>query len=136
MQAFPELTVRISPTKYLVPDVVMATDFPGPYPTDPVQLCCEILSPEDRLGAMLGTTDQQLLAKYDEYGKHLGTAGQLLNDLRDTLDTTTKTDLQRKKKTLPLLIGGEPHQQLSSSTMISALDVGASFGPGSGNWQM
>ena len=36
----------------------MANDFPGPYPTDPVQLCCEILSPEDRLGAMLGKCEE------------------------------------------------------------------------------
>ena len=54
VQPLPELTVRISPTRYLVPDVVVSGDFPGPYPTEPVLLCCEILSPEDRLGAMLG----------------------------------------------------------------------------------
>ena len=58
VRPFPELTVRISPTKYLVPDVAVAGDFPGPYPTDPVQLCCEILSPEDRLGAMLGKCEE------------------------------------------------------------------------------
>jgi Uma2 family endonuclease len=52
VQPFPELTVRISPTRYLVPDVAVTGDFPGPFPTDPVLLCCEILSPEDRLGAM------------------------------------------------------------------------------------
>ena len=48
-----ELTVRISATRYLVPDVCVADDFADPYPTEPVQLCCEILSPEDRLVAML-----------------------------------------------------------------------------------
>ena len=53
-----ELTVRISATKYLIPDVVVARHFPGPYPTEPVQLCCEILSPEDRLGAMLGKCEE------------------------------------------------------------------------------
>ena len=58
VEPFPELTVRISPTKYLVPDVAVANDFPGPYPTDPVQLCCEILSPEDRLGAMIGKCEE------------------------------------------------------------------------------
>ena len=58
VEAFPELTVRISPTRYLVPDLAVANDFPGPYPTDPVQLCCEILSPEDRLGAMLGKCEE------------------------------------------------------------------------------
>jgi Uma2 family endonuclease len=58
VQPLPELTVRISPTKYLVPDVAVAGDFPGPYPTEPVLLCCEILSPEDRLGAMLGKCEE------------------------------------------------------------------------------
>ena len=58
VQAFPELTVRISPTKYLVPDIAVASDFPGPYATEPVLLCCEILSPEDRLGAMLGKCEE------------------------------------------------------------------------------
>ncbi|MGA2115268.1 MAG: Uma2 family endonuclease [Bryobacteraceae bacterium] len=58
VQALPELTVRISPTRYLVPDVVVAGDFPGPYATEPVTLCCEILSPEDRLGAMPGKCEE------------------------------------------------------------------------------
>jgi Uma2 family endonuclease len=58
VQPFPELTVRISSTKYLVPDVCVADDFPGPYPTEPVLLCCEILSPEDRLGAMLAKCEE------------------------------------------------------------------------------
>ncbi len=55
---FPELTVRISATKYLIPDVAVADDFPGPYPTEAVRLCCEILSPEDRLGAMLAKCEE------------------------------------------------------------------------------
>ena len=58
VQVFPESTVRISPTKYLVADVCVTDDFPGPYPTEPVLLCCEILSPEDRLGAMLSNCEE------------------------------------------------------------------------------
>lgn len=58
VQPFPELTVRISPTKYLIPDVAVADDFPGPYPTEPVLLCCEILSPEDRLGATFAKCEE------------------------------------------------------------------------------
>jgi Uma2 family endonuclease len=54
VRPFPELTVRVSATKYLVPDVAVGGDFAGPYPTEPMELCCEILSLEDRLGAMLG----------------------------------------------------------------------------------
>ena len=53
LQAAPEVTVRLSPTKYLVPDVIAAPVLQNPYPTEPVLLCCEILSPEDRLGTML-----------------------------------------------------------------------------------
>src|ERR1700722_17946576 len=56
--ALPELTVRISPTRYLVPDVSVAGDFPGLYPTEPVLLCCEILSPEDSLGATLAKCEE------------------------------------------------------------------------------
>jgi Uma2 family endonuclease len=60
---FPELTLRLSATKYLVPDVAVADDFPGPWPTEPVRLCCEILSPEDRLGTTLAKCEE-----YHEWG--------------------------------------------------------------------
>ena len=56
--AFPELTLSLSTTKYLIPDVVVADDFAGPYPTEPVRLCCEILSPEDRIGTMLAKCEE------------------------------------------------------------------------------
>ncbi len=56
--AYVELTVCISPSKYLVPDVAVAENFAGPYPTEPVRLCCEILSPDDRLGNMLSKCEE------------------------------------------------------------------------------
>lgn len=56
--ALPELTLRLSDSRYLIPDVTVAGDFPGPYPVDPVALCCEILSPEDRLGSMLAKCEE------------------------------------------------------------------------------
>ena len=58
LKAGSEVTVRLSPTKYLVPDVIAARVRQRPYPTDPVLLCCEILSPEDRLGTMLAKCDE------------------------------------------------------------------------------
>lgn len=58
VQPLPELTLRISPTKYLMPDVSVAGDSTGPNPTEPVLLCREILSPEDRLGTMLGKCEE------------------------------------------------------------------------------
>jgi hypothetical protein len=48
----------LSPTKYLIPDVIAAPEIQSPYPTDPVLLCVEILSPEDRVGAMLARCEQ------------------------------------------------------------------------------
>jgi len=58
LQAAPEVTVRLSPTKYLVPDVIAAPLLQSPNPTEPVLLCCEILSPEDRLGTMLAKCEE------------------------------------------------------------------------------
>ena len=49
-EALPEITVRLSPTKYLDPDVSAAKHIESPYPTEPVLLCIESLSPEERLG--------------------------------------------------------------------------------------
>ena len=58
LDAVHELTVRVSPTMYLVPDVVAAPFIEDPYPTAPVLLCCEILSPGDRLGTMLAKCEE------------------------------------------------------------------------------
>jgi Uma2 family endonuclease len=40
------------------PEVIAAPVLQSPYPTEPVLLCCEILSPEDRLGAMLAKCEE------------------------------------------------------------------------------
>ncbi len=58
IEALPEVTVRLSDTKFLIPDVVAGRTMQSPYPTEPVLLCVEILSPEDRLGAMLAKCEQ------------------------------------------------------------------------------
>jgi Uma2 family endonuclease len=53
-----ELTLRVGPTAFLVPDVAVVRSLQFPYPTDPAELCVEILSPEDRLGAMLAKCER------------------------------------------------------------------------------
>ncbi|MGB6946947.1 MAG: Uma2 family endonuclease [Bryobacteraceae bacterium] len=58
LEALAEVNVRLSPTKYLIPDVIAAPEIQGPYPTEPVLLCVEILSPEDRVGAMLAKCEE------------------------------------------------------------------------------
>ena len=57
-EPYPELTLRVSPSHYLIPDVAVADRFPGPYPTEAVRLCCEILSPDDRLGATFAKCEE------------------------------------------------------------------------------
>jgi Uma2 family endonuclease len=52
VEALSEVRICLSPTKYLIPDVIAAPEIQGPYPTEPVLLCVEILSPADRVGAM------------------------------------------------------------------------------------
>jgi Uma2 family endonuclease len=52
-EALSEVTVRLSDTKFLIPDVIAARTIRSPYPTEAVELCIEILSPTDRLGATL-----------------------------------------------------------------------------------
>lgn len=52
IEALAELTVRLNATTYRIPDVVAAPVLQNPYPREPVLLCVEILSPEDRPGTM------------------------------------------------------------------------------------
>ena len=52
------MPVRLTPTKYLIPDVIAAPVIQSPDPTEPVLLCIEILSPEDRVGATLAKCEQ------------------------------------------------------------------------------
>jgi Uma2 family endonuclease len=58
VEALPEITVRLSATRYLIPDVIAARIIQSPYPTEPVLLCVEILSPTDRIGEMLAKCEQ------------------------------------------------------------------------------
>jgi Uma2 family endonuclease len=58
VEALAEIHVRLSPTKYLIPGVIAAPEIQSPYPTEPVLLCVEILSPEDHVGAMLAKCEQ------------------------------------------------------------------------------
>lgn len=56
-----------------------------------------------RLGAILGTDDEELLGRYEAWGRHFGTASQLANDLHDAERTSGKSDLRRSKGTVPLI---------------------------------
>jgi Uma2 family endonuclease len=58
VDALAEVSVRLSDTRVLVPDVIAAPRIQDPYPTEPVKLCVEILSPGDRLGATFAKCEQ------------------------------------------------------------------------------
>ena len=56
-----EVNVQIRAGKYFVPDIIVQRRacIQSPYPTSPVHLCVEILSPDDRMS--------EVLAKCEEY---------------------------------------------------------------------
>ena len=59
-----------------------------------------------RLGALLGTDDEAILALYETWGRHWGIAAQLSNDLQDAMAESGKSDRVRGKRTLPLVFAG------------------------------
>jgi len=60
-----ELTVQVSASRFLVPDLAVqdATMVQEPYPTKPIILCVEILSPDDSLNKTLAKCRE-----YHEWG--------------------------------------------------------------------
>lgn len=58
-----ELTCKLSLTRYLIPDVGAAKKIADPYPSEPLLLCVEILSPDDRFSATLAKCEM-----YHEWG--------------------------------------------------------------------
>lgn len=74
-----------------------------------------------RLGALLGTEKDELLTLYDELGQHIGTIGQLSNDLDDAISSEGKSDRSRAKATLPLLFARE---NVRSQTMMTDNEAG------------
>jgi Uma2 family endonuclease len=57
-----EQTVRIGENRFLVPDVAVQESkrLQRPYPSDPIFLCIEILSPEDRFGELVSKCQEYL----------------------------------------------------------------------------
>jgi Uma2 family endonuclease len=56
--ALPELTLPISESRFLVPDVTVVRTLQFPYPVDPALLCVEILSPAERVGSLLAKCEK------------------------------------------------------------------------------
>jgi Uma2 family endonuclease len=58
VKALGEVSIRPTKTRFLIPDLVADKNIQLPYPERPVSLCVEILSPEDRIGAMLAKCEE------------------------------------------------------------------------------
>lgn len=74
-----------------------------------------------RLGALTGTADPALLALYERWGTHFGTAAQLANDLHDATNTGSKSDLALGRGTLPLVYFGKQDGSSDEVTASGAL---------------
>ena len=57
-EALAEVSVRVSATRFLIPDVIADVQIEDPYPASPVMLCVEILSPDDRLSAAFAKCEE------------------------------------------------------------------------------
>lgn len=51
--AWAELTLRVTPSRFLIPDVAVVAQLQFPYPAQAPELCLEILSPDDAMQATL-----------------------------------------------------------------------------------
>ena len=59
VRAFAEVSIRPAPNRFLIPDVIAGRNIgDDPYPTVPVTLCIEVLSPDDRLSAMFAKCEE------------------------------------------------------------------------------
>ncbi len=60
-----------------------------------------------RIGAILASSDERRVAVWGRAGRHLGIYGQLVNDAHSLEAVGQKTDIQQRKKTLPVIYGME-----------------------------
>jgi geranylgeranyl pyrophosphate synthase len=67
-----------------------------------VEACC-------RAGAAFATADPQLIELFGRLGRSLGLVGQLDNDMHDAGDSARKSDLARRKQTVPIAVARSGH---------------------------
>ncbi|HMF76349.1 MAG TPA: Uma2 family endonuclease [Bryobacteraceae bacterium] len=51
VEALAEVSVKVSDTRFLIPDVIADVRIEDPYPVKPVALCVDVLSPKDLLSS-------------------------------------------------------------------------------------
>ena len=59
-----------------------------------------------RIGALLASDDRKVIESYALFGRRLGVAAQMANDVRSILDSQPgRSDIAAKKRTLPVIYG-------------------------------
>lgn len=86
------------------------------------------------VGALIGRADIDRIARMIEYGKHIGTAFQIIDDLLDIegdsalMGKETGADRRQEKTTFPGLLGVEEARILARSLMENSLKALSFFG--------
>ncbi|MCC6239162.1 MAG: polyprenyl synthetase family protein [Phycisphaerales bacterium] len=87
-----------------------------------------------RLGALAGGADQNKVQAMGDFGRYLGLAFQIVDDLLDVISTAeqmgkaTGKDADRGKNTYPILLGLEPARLQAQQQLATALKILDSFG--------
>jgi geranylgeranyl diphosphate synthase type I len=79
------------------------------------------------LGALIGTDDQDIVARFGRFGRKLGLAYQMVDDVLGIWGSKSASDIQKKKKTLPVIYaleraGGEQRAALLNLYAKDVLD--------------
>lgn len=88
-----------------------------------------------RLGAIVAQASEEQIAQLDEYGRRLGLAFQIIDDLLDvdgdvqTMGKRTQKDSSRGKLTFPALLGREESSRRAALLVEQARQAVAPFGP-------
>jgi geranylgeranyl diphosphate synthase, type II len=89
-----------------------------------------------RLGAIAGEGTEEQLARLDEYGKCIGLAFQIVDDLLDVegdaqaMGKRTRKDDSRGKRTFPAMLGREESNRRAAELIASAREAVAPLGEG------
>jgi len=88
-----------------------------------------LLTASCRMGAIAAEADAENISRLDRYGRHLGLAFQIVDDLLDETATpeqmgkATKKDAERGKVTYPTLLGLEASRREAERNLAAALEA-------------
>ena len=96
--------------------------------------CGALLTTSCRLGAIAAGADEKCLASITDFGRHMGQAFQIIDDVLDVTSTPeqlgkrTQKDADKGKNTYPALLGLEKSRAEAEHHLNSALNALNSLG--------